>query len=438
MKSSVYKLSEVAANEMHDYAMYTIANRAIPNMYDGLKPVQRFYLYSSIVNSPREFKKVSAVSGVVSDYGYQHGETSAAGAGQLMAATWNNNVCLVEGRGSFGTRQVQEAGAARYVYTRLHDNFHKYIKDIDLAPEHDDPEHEPPQFYVPVIPLVLANGTKGIATGFATNILPRNPDDLKAACQEYLSKGRIKSRLPVYFPDFKGTTVYDSDSDRFVCSGVFHKPSSTRLLITEIPYGYDRESYVKILDKLEEDGEIVSYEDQCSTIGFQFDVKLKQQTSAKWSHDKLVKEFKLEKAHSENLTVIDELFNLREYTDEREIIVDFCKFRLGILQRRIDARIAEFTELDRWLLVKMEFITAVLDDKIKFKGNKKDQVSAQILSSTSALETDIDRLLRLNIMTLTKEQVDELARQIAENQKVLTYWKSTTPEDQFTKDLSEL
>jgi len=438
MKSSLYKLSEVAANEMHDYAMYTVANRAIPNMYDGLKPVQRFYLYSSIVNSPREFKKVSAVSGVVSDYGYQHGETSAAGAGQLMAATWNNNICLVEGRGSFGTRQVQEAGAARYVYTRLHENFHKYIKDLDLAPEHEDPEHEPPQFYMPVIPLVLANGTKGIATGFATNILPRGLADIKSACQEYLSAGKISKKLPVVFPDFTGTTIYDVDTDRFVCRGVFHKPSSTRLLITEIPYGYDRETYVKILDKLEEEGEIVSYEDQCSTHGFQFDVKLKQQTSAKWSNDKIVKEFKLEKTHSENLTVIDEFFNLREYTDERELIVDFCKFRLGILQKRINLRISEFTELDRWLHVKMAFITAVLNDRIKFKGNNRQQVTEQILAETPALDTDVDRLLKLNILTLTQEQVDDLAHQISENTKVLSYWNSTTADQQFIKDLDEI
>lgn len=144
--SNLYPISDVAKNEWLDFAMYTVEARAIPNMIDGLKPVQRFYLYSSIKNSKKDFKKVSAVSGIISDYGYNHGEQSAAGAGQLMAATWNNNVTLVEGRGSFGTRLIQEAGAPRYVYTRLSENFDKYIKDINLAPEHGDPEHEPPAF----------------------------------------------------------------------------------------------------------------------------------------------------------------------------------------------------------------------------------------------------------------------------------------------------
>ena len=438
MQSSTYLISDVAANEMHDYAMYTISNRAIPNMYDGLKPVQRFYLYSSLVNSKKDYKKVSAVSGVVSDYGYQHGETSAAGAGQLMAATWNNNVCLVEGRGSFGTRQIQEAGAARYVYTRVHENFNKYIKDLDLAPEHEDPEHTPPQFYIPVLPLVLANGTKGIATGFATNILPRGIDALRDACKEYLTTGKIAKRLDVEFPDFTGTTTYDASIDRYVCDGVYHKPSSTRMVITEIPYGFDRESYIKILDKLDDENEIYSYDDQCGTHGFRFDIKLKQNTSAKWKHDKIMKQFKLTKNHSENLTVIDENFALRVYNDERELIVDFCRFRLDILQKRIQARITEHTELDRWLRVKMEFILAVLDNKIVFKGNKKDQVAHLILTHTSAIPEDTDKLLRLNIMTLTQEQVDELQKQLKENAKTLKYWRGTTPENQFIEDLAEL
>ena len=438
MQSSTYLISDVAANEMHDYAMYTISNRAIPNMYDGLKPVQRFYLYSSLVNSKKDYKKVSAVSGVVSDYGYQHGETSAAGAGQLMAATWNNNVCLVEGRGSFGTRQVQEAGAARYVYTRVHENFNKYIKDLDLAPEHEDPEHTPPQFYIPVLPLALANGTKGIATGFATNILPRGIDALRDACTEYLTKGKIAKRLDVEFPDFTGIITYDASIDRYVCDGVYHKPSSTRMVITEIPYGFDRESYIKILDKLEDENEIYSYDDQCGTHGFRFDIKLKQNTSAKWKHDKIMKQFKLTKNHSENLTVIDENFALREYTDERELIVDFCRFRLDILQKRIHARIAEYTELDRWLRVKMEFILAVLDNKIVFKGNKKDQVAHLILTHTSAIPEDTDKLLRLNIMTLTQEQVDDLQKQLKENAKTLKYWQGTTPNEQFIEDLAGL
>jgi len=434
-----YPISKVAHNEWLEFAMYTVESRAIPNMIDGMKPVQRFYVYSSIKNSKTEFKKVSAVSGVVSDYGYNHGEGSAASAGQLMAAEWSNNVCLVEGRGSFGTRLVQSAAAARYTYTRLHKNFGKYVKDVDLAPVHEDPEHEPPSFYVPVIPLVLVNGVKGIATGFATNILPRDPLAIAAACKEFIETQNIKQRVKVKFPDFNGSVTYNSEENRFYCNGVFEKKGKTVLLITEVPYGYDREGYVEVLDKLEEADHIVGYDDLCDKNGFCFEVKLKQNTSANWEDDKIVKEFKLSKPLTENLTVIDNDGKLKEYTDERDLIRDFCLYRAGILQKRIDLRKKEATENGRWLTVKMQFIQAVLDDKIKFKNNKKDQVASQILATTDAVgNDDVDRLLRINIMSLTAEMVKHLEGEIKDAQKELDYWSKTTPTKQFLKDLEEL
>ena len=435
---TTYPLSCLAANEWKDFALYSVESRAIPNMIDGMKPVNRFYLYSSIQNSKKEFKKVSAVAGVLSSYGYNHGETSASSAGQLMAAEWSNNVCLVEGRGSFGTRLVQDAAAARYTYTRLHKNFDQYIKDIDLAPEHADPEHEPPSFYVPVIPLVLANGIKGIATGFATNILPRDPKDIARACREYVTKGKIGKKVEIKFPDFTGTVLYDSEQDRFTCLGTYELKSKTVLLITEVPYGYDRESYVKILDKLEDDGHIVSYEDQCDKNGFQFEIKLKQSVATNLDDVKIVHMFKLAKNMSENLTVIDFNGKLREYTDERDLIRDFCEFRNTILQKRIQLRQDEFNEEVRWLTVKMEFIQAVLDNKIVFKGHKKASVVNQILTETSALETDCDRLLRINILNLTVEQVKLLQNEIKTAKTNLKFWETTTVKDQFIFDLDEI
>lgn len=437
-KMKPYKLSDLASNEWKDYAMYTIESRAIPNLIDGLKPVQRFYLYSSIKNSKNDFKKVSAVSGVVSGYGYNHGETSAAAAGQLMAAEWANNICLIKGRGSFGTRLVNDAAAARYTYTKLHENFEKYIKDIDLAPVHDDPEHEPPAFYIPVIPLVLVNGIRGIGTGFATTILPRNPEKLAEACKEYVETGDIKDHIKLKFPDFVGDVEYDPETNRYSCKGTFERKGKTVLLITEVPYGFDRESYIKVLDGLEEKGDIVSYDDLCDVDGFRFEVKLKQNSSAAWDDEKIISMFKLEKSYSENITVIDQNGKLREYTDARQLVKDFCDYRNGILQKRIDLRIEEYTELNRWLKVKMQFIQEVLALNIVFKGNKKERVCELIQIHTEATEEDCERLLRLNIMTLTQEMVSQLESEIKENTKTLKFWKTTTSKNQFLSDLETI
>ena len=436
---TAYPISKVALNEWKSFAMYTVESRAIPNMIDGLKPVQRFYLYSSLINSKKDFKKVSAVSGIISDYGYNHGEASAAGAGQLMAATWNNNICLVEGRGSFGTRLVQEAGAARYVYTRLHDNFGKYVKDLDLSPVHDDPEHEPPAFYLPAIPLVLINGTKGIATGFATNILPHCPASVTEACIEYLETKEIKQPINLKFPEFSGTIEQNKeDPKKYISYGTYSKRSKTQLLISEVPYGFDRESYVKVLDNLEDEGDIVSYDDLCNKQGFRFEVKLKQNISAKWTRSKIISKFKLSKPFAQNLTVIDYEGKLREYDDARQLIKDFCDYRLGILKQRIDARKAEYEEEVRWLNVKMEFVQANVDGRIVFKDNSKSQVIKQIMQETSGTGGDTNRLLALSILNLTKEEIVKLKKQIAESKRTLNFWKKTTPINQFKTDLETL
>ena len=438
LKGNNYPISKVAANEWKSFAMYTVESRAIPNMIDGLKPVQRFYLYSSLVNSKKDFKKVSAVSGIISDYGYNHGESSAAGAGQLMAATWNNNICLIEGRGSFGTRLVQEAGAARYVYSRVHDNFSKYVKDIDLSPIHEDPEHQPPSFYLPIIPMVLVNGTKGIATGFATNILPHNPSDLKKACLQYIKNGKIQTPLGIKFPDYTGEVEQsEEDPTKYVSYGTFKRSGKTAVSITEVPYGFDREGYVKVLDKLEEEGDIVSYEDKCNKDGFHFEVKLKQ-SSVKWNDSKLIAKFKLSKPFSQNLTVIDFDGKLREYSSAKQLVKDFCDYRNGILQQRIDARVNEFTEQVRWLNVKMEFVQANVDDRIVFKNNNKAQVVKQIMQETSALGGDTNRLLALSFLNCTKEEIVNLKKQIADATETLSFWHTTSPQEQFITDLENI
>ncbi len=437
-QEQTYPVSKIASGEWKSWAIYTVESRAIPNMIDGLKPVNRMVLYSCIQSASKDYKKVSAVAGGVSDYGYQHGETSASAALQLMAAEWANNICLVEGRGSFGSRLIPSPAAARYTYVKLHKNFDMVIKDLDLCPEHSDPEHVPPAFYIPVIPLVLVNGSKGIATGFATDILPRDEEDIKRACKEYVTTGNIKKRLRVKFPQFKGRVEYNESENRFYSYGSFERRGKTVLLINEVPYGVDRETYVTHLDKLEENEIIVSYEDLCDKDGFCFEVKLKQNTSANWDDEKILKEFRLVKTYTENLTVIDQNGKLREYSDERNLIVDFCNFRNEILQKRIDKRRAEYAEESRWLKVKMQFIQAVINGEIEFKNKKKAEVSSQIMSSTDANKDDVERLLKINILSLTDEMVRELQKQINEADKSFLFWSKTTVKEQFLDDLSKI
>jgi len=112
---------------------------------------------------------------------------------------------------------------------------------------------------------------------------------------------------------------------------------------------------------------------------------------------------------------------------------------LGILQKRIDLQLAEERELSRWLNVKMQFIQAVLNNKIEFKNKKKDEVAQQIYSNTDALnDSDIDRLLRINILSLTDEMVKQLEVEIKECHSRIEYWTGTSPQEQFLQDINNV
>lgn len=428
-----YKLSQVAANEAKSFSMYTIENRALPSMIDGMKPVQRFYLYSSIVNSKSDFRKVSAVSGVISDYGYNHGESSAAGSGQLMAADWANNVCLVKGQGNFGTRQKPFAAAARYTYTKLHENFNKFIKDVEIAPEHFDPEHVPPAFYVPVIPLVLANGADGVAVGFATSIVPRSVQSLVASCTEYLKSGNLIEPV-VSFPKFNGTV--DFEDGRYIAKGMYRRKGQTVLIIDEIPPEINHEKYVQHLNDLETDGKIVGYDDDCDESGFKFTVTLKRDFRP--TEESIVKMFKLHKPFTENMNVIDWKGKLRNYQKASELIKDFCDYRLSFLEGRIKHNLQDCQRKQGILNAKIKLIWCVCDGEVNPMNMKRQELVGWLESRAKVPTSAAEEAVSMSVYNMTADYLEKLSDDLEKVKKELDYWNSTTPKEQFLSDLKAI
>lgn len=435
-----YTITQVANNEYKDFATYTVENRAIPSMMDGLKPVQRFYLYSSLKNSKSDFKKVSAVAGVISDYGYNHGEASASQAGQLMAADWGNHLCLVQGRGNFGSRLVPDAAAPRYTFSKVSEAFFKHFTDLDLCPPHKDIEHEPPAYYVPILPLVAVNGADGIATGFAVTILPRSPKSIHKAVSDVIAGKSLKpNSIKPSFPKCSNTFEFDKNVGSWFEKVPFERPSKTKVIVKDVLYGTSREKYIeKVLDPLESEDQIVSWEDMCSKGNFCFEVNLKR--GIDYTDAQIIKMLKLQTSHKENINVIDDQGKLKDdYTCIEEIITDFVNKRYGFLVKRIDKNKALYTEKTRYAAVVIEYIEAVLAEKIKFeKGKKADAVSKEILKHTSAIPEDCEKLLRMNMLSLTDEKVKELKEQLKETEKERKFWFKTTQEEQYILDLEQL
>ncbi|AIA65067.1 DNA topoisomerase II [Cronobacter phage S13] len=435
-------MSDIMNKEARDYSMYTIEDRAIPNLIDGFKPVQRLFLYSVLRNARNNFSKVAAIGGVVSEYGYHHAETAAQDAGALMANTWNNNFPIIQGRGNFGSRIVQEASAARYIYCTIHDNFRKTFLDVDQSPKHWDPEHFPPRFYLPIIPTVLLNGVSGIAVAYATDILPHDPVSVTECVKQYIKTGDC-DEPKLKFPEFHGRIIKETDK-KFMLEGTYEydEKRKTKLIITEIPPKYDRTKYVAVLDALVDSNKIVSYTTDCRN-GFRFEVTLKRDLPIDMNdHDAVIKLFKLNQSVSQNIVVIgpdrDQTHtDVRIYDTAKELIKDFVDYRLTHYPTRIANKIAELEEKSRYASARIEFINKVISGDIEPRGKTRKQTMTDIESYPNLKEFS-EKLISMNIYHITSDEVKKLEKDLQVIEKELKHWKKTTPKAEYLRDLEEI
>ncbi len=417
-----------------DYAKYVLYSRAIPHMIDGLKPSQRKILYTALKTAKTNRIKTASLSGnVISQANYHHGDASLNDAITKMVQPFVNNVPLLLGHGSFGSRLVPEAAAARYTYVQTHKNFERYFADTMVAEKSQDPEDPEPEFYLPIIPWVLVNGIKGIAVGFATEIRPHSPKELAKLCTAHLRGKNISNRklLPSY-PGFSG--VIEEVNGEVFCVGNFKLNGQTKLNITEVPIGFTRETYVILLDKLESDGNIVSYIDMCDASGFKFEVTLRR--GKKLTDNQIITMFKLRKKLNQNLTVIDQNNQLKAYDNAIDIIKDFCDYRITKYTERYEYLVDKGESDLKLLLAKIKFISMVISGELNFKNKNKKQIRTE-LKSMKEYDTDetIDILINMPIYSLCQDELDKLKEKGSELYKQIKTWKTIDVTEQFIKEL---
>lgn len=436
------KFSDIMDKEILDYSMYVIEDRAIPNMIDGLKPGQRFFLYSTIKNAGNTFAKVAAIGGIVSEYGYHHAEKAAQDAGALMANNWSNNNPVIQGRGNFGTRIVPINAAARYIYCKPHENFKNIFRDNEHAPAHWDLEHTPPRFYLPVIPYVLLNGIKGIAVGIAVGILPHDINSVCECVKQVLNTGTCDEPT-VKYPEFKGNINQITDR-KYILEGLYqYDPKrKTKLVITELPPKYNREKYVSFLDSLVDKDIIISYDVDCRD-GFRFDINLKRDFDiSKMSHEQILKYFKLTQSVTQNISVIgpnrsEDKSDIRIYSKASELIKDFVEYRLTYYPIRIEANINFFKEKIAYSNAKIQFIEKIISNEIDPRGKTK-AATIKLIETFDELKGFGEKLISMNIYHLTKDEVEKLKNDVKLLKKELKRWESTTPKAEYLNDISEI
>lgn len=246
--------------------------RSIPDLIDGLKPVQRKILDTMINRSNTEIKVAQLGSMVAQKKHYHHGETNVGNAIVNMAQDFvgSNNLPYLVPAGQFGTRHKggKDAASHRYIFTKLQDWVKLVFRDEDLPVleyNYVDGHKVEPTNFVPIIPTLLLNGASGIGTGWATDIPAFNPKDVIHCVKTLLSVNAVQYIKP-WYNNFKGTLTEDTTSGSYTFT-------SDTIVVTELPVGLWTETFKDKLKKNEK--YIVRYTENHTDTSIEFTIKCK-------------------------------------------------------------------------------------------------------------------------------------------------------------------
>ena len=430
--------------EYLEYAKYVVENRAIPSCIDGLKPTQRkvVHVANKIWKSGNEKPmKLFQLAGMVAAQAYyHHGNTSLESAMIGMAQKFKNSLPLLDGIGQFGSLRSPSAGAPRYISGKLHPNFRLIYQDFELLNNKvEEGEEIEPDFFLPIVPTVILNGSSGIAVGFATNILNRNPKDVVDACLAVLTNKKMKTLSP-WLSEFTGTFTRDPQNpNTWKISGSYEVVNSTTVKVTEIPPSFTYERYEEWLNSLVEKKIIVDYEDN-SSDKIEYILKFQRAILKDYvSKSRLDALLKIHSQETENLTTIDENGKLKIFDRAEDIVTHFVNVRLGFYDKRKEYLL---NKLGRELLVisnRARFIKDIIEGKLKVNNVPRETIVNYLTKNKyDQVDGSYGYLLGMAIYTLTKEKFEELLKQKADKEAEVEVIKKTDPKDMYVKDLEKL
>ena len=438
-------VSNFLNEELVDYASYSTL-RAIPSAIDGQKNATRKVIYGAQKGLKKE-TKVSVFAGLASiETQYLHGDISGSIVTLARNYCGSNNVPLLVASGNFGSRMIPENSATRYIFTEKQPYFDKIFKKEDddiLIQQVFEGDKIEPKFYVPTIPLLLINGSTGLATGFAAKILPRNVENSIAYIKAYLNDESLNlSYLEPRVNGFKGDIIVNKNNpEKGVIIGKAKIINSQKkyVEITELPLTYNLRSYLDFLDKLEEKGVIKKYEDLSDDDNFKFivyvDTKFLSQPE-EVIYDKLG----LIKPYTENFTVLNADNKVMELKNAKELIDYYIGVKLEYIEKRrqniIEKRSKQLSEL-RGV---NEFIESVLNNKIDLRKDNKETLVKFCDSNEIIVKKDdsYDYLFKISILNFTPNKVKELQKSISSVESEIKRLNKITAKDLWIEDLDDL
>jgi DNA topoisomerase-2 len=464
---------EFIDNDMIHFSKYD-NERSIPNYCDGQKISLRKILFAAFKKKLHSEIKVAQFSGYVSEHsGYHHGEASLNGAivGLAQNFVGSNNINLFVPQGQFGTRLLggKDAASERYIFTYLNPITRKIFPEVDdhiLEYVEDDGYVIEPIYYVPIIPMILVNGTKGIGTGFSTDIMCYNPIQIIEFLEGKLNKiGNIEKLLiEPYYQGFKGK-IYPCDDTRkkYIIKGCYEILGNDKIRITELPVGTWTQDYKEFLESIldsktlnkgktvkSNEEYIKDFNDMSTDLNVEFEITFYPGILSKLLLEKhdyniegIEKYLKLYSIHcTTNMHLFNEKEQLRKFDNVYEIIDSYYDVRYEYYIKRKAYIISKLENELKVLTNKTRFIQYNLDDKIDLRKKSKQEIN-KIMSEFKFDfgengDGDYNYLVKLPMDSVCKENVEKLMNEYENKNAELETIKACSIEQMWLKELEQL
>ena len=439
MKQNTRKITEFFKSDYVDQASYDNL-RKIASLVDGQKNAARKIIYTILQKNIKEKIKVSQLGSKVAEFAeYLHGNMDGVIVNLAQDFVGSNNLSLLQKKGNFGTRFAQESSASRYIFTYGSENLFNLFRKEDnniLVRQFFEGQEIEPVFYVPNLPVLLINGSEGVSSGFAQKILPRDPKVIK----DYIISSFNNDSLPLLPPFYKGFTGTIEPGEtpaQWLIKGAFDKISNSRILITEVPIGYDLKSYIAVLDELEDKKVILSYKDKSEDDDFKFEVNIGIKALSEWDDETILTKLKLIKKVSENYTCMNEHNKIEVFKDVYEIIDRYIAVKMKYFELRKEYLLKTIEEQIKSDFSRYTFIKSIVEEKLIISKRKKSEIELDLANIAGIIKKDdsYDYLLNMNLLSLTEERMQKLESDIRTNKEKLDSLKIKDVKDIWKEEI---
>lgn len=440
--------------------------RSLPNGIDGLKVSQRKILYAVKKRNLKysgESLKVAQLAGYTAEHSnYHHGENNLFETiiGMANEFPGTNNIPLLYRDGQFGSRLEggEDSAAARYIFTKmdvLTDLIFRTEDEPLLKQVNDDGDLVEPEFYIPILPMILINGcTAGIGTGWSSCIPCFNPKDIIKAIKTWIENNKNTDdtddvddvdEFPEFLPWYRGFKgdIEKSADNRYVTYGIVEEGPKNTIEIKELPIGMWTAKFSDFCEDLKSDKKIKNVLNYSSPKDVHFILTEGEDFHADLETLKLHSYL-----YTSNMVMFNKENRIIKYDTVQEILRDFCVIRNEYYEKRKKYQIDTLEPEIKFLGNKERFVREVVEGKLDIMNVKETELLKELktrgydeypkkIEGESGISGGYDYLLRLQVRTFTEDKVKQLKNDILSEQQKLEKLKNTHPTDVWLSELDE-